>query len=117
MSPASPAQRRRKGRAAERETIGYMTYAGIEVQDCNRSGFAGADLLVPDLLSGEVKAHRSYDFGAWLRQAEADAPEGTLPAVIAKRNGTTDVGKWFFVMELSQAVELLKLAQKGQASE
>ena len=110
---ASPAERRRKGRAAEREVVTYLREQDIPVEDLNRSGFDGGDLEIDEVIAGEVKNHVSYDFPSWLRQAKAQAMPGQIPVVFAKRNKTTDVSKWFVVLELGEAVALIRYAIKG----
>lgn len=59
---------------------------------------------------GQMKNHKSYKFGEWIKEAthQAENASVTRYAVIAKRKGVADVAESFAVIPLWLLCELLR---------
>ena len=107
---------KRKGTTAEGQVAAYLrafgwplaerrTLAGVN----DRGDIAG----VPDFC-GEVKACKAFDLAGWcdelvVEMRNANARHG---AVIAKRRGTLDVGRWYAIAPLVTYLDTLREAQR-----
>lgn len=94
---------RRKGASGEREVRDIFRRHGFH---CVRDGRFEGDLNhdVPGVWV-EVKRRETLAIPAWLRQAEHDAPEGTVPWVVFRRSKEP----WRVVMPLEEALRLKRL--------
>lgn len=57
----------------------------------------------------EAKNHRAHDFSTWLNQAEANAPEGHIPVVMAHRRGRSTVDGGYVFMTGAAFSTLLRI--------
>lgn len=93
---------RAKGVAGEREVAAIFQAAGLTVRGLEGQGdhliVRGAGLT----LHSEVKRQETARPWAWLAQAEAEAPSGTVPVVAFRRNR----GKWYAMLPLDDLAEL-----------
>lgn len=103
---------REKGKRGERAVAAIYTAEGIDVR---RLGNAGrlADLAGLERLGvhPEVKNVAKTDLPAWMRQAEAEAPDTHIPAVhwrLCRRGETTG---WYVNVPLGDFIDLLKEAR------
>lgn len=91
---------RNKGAAGEREAAAAFTDAtGIPAhRSAQRTGQHGdADVSTPSRLHLEVKRRARIAATAFLEQAEAEAPDGVVPVVVAREDGDTE---WFVMVRL-----------------
>jgi Holliday junction resolvase len=106
-----PAKSRRKGVVGEREVARIFQAAGFDVRGLEG---LGDHLIVPGVsldrwsdrsltMHVEVKRQERVQLPIWLRQAQAEAPQGTI-AVVAFRQNRDD---WYAALPLAQLVELL----------
>jgi hypothetical protein len=103
MSAAS----RRKGLTGEREVAVMFEMAGREIRNLEATGdiFVCADNgwpLARPAMHVEVKRQERTKLPEWLRQAKAEAPQGTIPVVCFRQNR----GEWYAALPLSALVEL-----------
>lgn len=94
----------RKGTAWSRQVHQYLEALGFHVE--RRAWMdTGDDMTATGhgvLLSIENKSARAYRFGDWLDQARSQVRAvGSIPVVVAKRNGRGSVGEGFVVMSVS----------------
>jgi len=105
------ASSRRKGVTGEREVARIFEQAGFDVRALEG---LGDHLVVPGVsldrwskgsltMHVEVKRQERIQLPIWLRQAEAEAPQGTIPVVAFRQNR----GDWYAALALAQLVELL----------
>ena len=73
-------------------------------------GFRGdivpADRDVVFLLHVEAKNAKTWSFPQWMAQAEADAPEGKVPVVVAHKHGTSES---YVLINLTDFLDLIPL--------
>ncbi len=114
--PQSGAGRRRKGADAELALVRYLQANGFPYAERRGGGFGGADVVGPPGITWESKAQAGARLATWADQTEAAraAAGDTYGVLIAKRAGTTDVGRWFAVLPMAQFVALL--AEAGWAA-
>jgi len=111
---------RRKGVSGEREVARIWEEAGLTVR--NLEGAGDHLVLVPghscydaageprmpvrhaSFLHSEVKRQERVQLPIWLRQAAAEAPDGTVPVVCFRQNG----GKWYAALPLEELARLLR---------
>lgn len=104
---------RDKGKRGELEVVAHAVDAGLSAR--RTAPLQAAGHLAPSLAYGdvliaefphlhiEVKRDERMSVDAMVRQAEADAPEGSTPIVAYRRNN----GSWRAVVPLSAWLELL----------
>lgn len=94
---------RAKGLRGEREVAAAYIGAGFVVRGLE----GGGDHLVigaPGLtIHSETKRHEVLRVPTWIRQAELEAPQGTVPAVHFRQNN----GRWYVVLALDDFVAAL----------
>lgn len=90
------AANRRRGADAERSVVAYLRAQGWP--DARRylagDGRQPGDIDWHPLVCLEVKDRESSSWPSWCRQAAAEAPRGTVPAVVRRTRGVTDPGRW-----------------------
>lgn len=107
---------RRKGVAGEREVAALFQAAGFAVRGLEGEGDhlvihqapanpAGPFWFVRNVppLHSEVKRQERLRLPEWLRQAEREAPQGTVPLVCFRQNR----GEWYAVTRLTDFVGLI----------
>lgn len=95
---------RDKGLLGEREVRHAFESAGFAVRGLNGQGDKLAFLPGRSPLHLEVKRQERLVIPAWARQAEAEAPEGTVPVVIYRRSAEP----WRVDLTLQQFLALLQ---------
>ena len=110
---------RRKGARAENEVVKYLRTHGHPHAERR---IAGTDDTLGDITGTpgvvfEVKDHARDALPSWVDQLddEITAAMCTVGAVIHKRRGCTDVGRWFATMPVDVLVQLLSEAGYGDA--
>jgi Holliday junction resolvase len=101
---------RDKGAAYERAVVNWLRAHGHPFAERNGIGFEGRDVLGVPGVSIECKNHKSWRVQEWWRQTvtQADGEQaGTLPLLIVKWPGASDVGESLAVMRLSDLAPLL----------
>ena len=80
-------------------------------------GFRGdivpADRDVVFLLHVEAKNAKTWAFPQWMAQAEADAPEGKVPIVVAHKHGTSKSYVLINLMDFLDLIPLDKIVKGG----
>lgn len=101
-----PSRERRKGVAGEREVAAMWQAAGFTVRGLEATGdhlvICGNGLT----LHSEVKRQEVARPWAWMAQAEAEAPAGTVPVVAFRRNRS----RWYAMMPLDELASLTAMA-------
>lgn len=107
--PQSGAGRRRKGVVQELAAAKYLAANGMPHAERRGGGFGGSDIVGTPGITWEVKAQAGARLATWVDQAqEVRAKAGdTYRMLIAKRAGTTDVGRWHAVLPMAQFMALL----------
>lgn len=107
--PQSAAGNRRKGATNELAVARWLQTHGHPHAERRGGGFGGSDIVGTPGLTWEVKAQAGQSLGTWVDQADkARAAAGDrYSIVIAKRRGTTDVGRWHAVLPVEQLARLL----------
>jgi len=110
------AMSRRKGKSGELEAskeltrlLGVQCRRGVQYQ----GGPDSPDVCGISGLHFEVKRTEKFNAYAALEQAKSDAPEGSVPVVLHRRNGR----KWLLIAELDDVPELSSKLYLIQASE
>ena len=86
---------RRRGADAERAVVRYLRGRGHEARRyLAGDGRQPGDVDWHPLVCLEVKDWASSSWPSWCRQAVAEAPEGTVPAVVRRTRGIADPGAW-----------------------
>lgn len=111
-----PSRERAKGLRGEREVATIFQTAGGQVRNLEGTGdhlIVFAPIVGPALetdtirhgitLHIECKRQEIARPWAWLAQAEAEAPSGTVPVVAFRRNH----GRWYAMLPLEQLAEIL----------
>lgn len=108
------AHRRRRGAETQRTVAAYLAGHGWPYATDAGAGRSGVDVLGTPGLSWEVKARRSLDLLAWLRQASRE--DGALPLVCHRPDGMgpASVADWPVTMRLADIVWLLREAGYGE---
>jgi len=99
--------RRNKGILGEREVRNLLVDAGWDVRGLESEGDHLALRLrdgVPMMLHVETKRQETLRPDAWSRQAEAEAPLGTVPVVAYRRSHEP----WRVLLRLDEFLALLK---------
>ena len=86
---------RRRGADAERAVVRYLRGRGHEARRyLAGDGRQPGDVDWHPLVCLEVKDRVSSSWPSWCRQAVAEAPWGTVPAVVRRTRGVADPGAW-----------------------
>lgn len=104
---------RRKGTRAEQQVATLYREQGI---DCARVPNSGGldtkgDLVGVPGVHVEVKCAGTVRILEWLRQAEAEAPEGMSPAVHFRQSSRSRSTGWYVALPLDDFVVLVKRGQ------
>lgn len=104
-----------KGREAENRVVEYLKANGFPYVERRRlSGVndKGDIAGIPGVVI-EVKAEKSFDLAGWVKELATEiANAGAFTgAVIHKRRGTLDVGRWYVTTTVEEFVRLLREAQ------
>lgn len=94
---------RRKGVAGEREVAQVYERAGLTVRGLES---AGDHLIVTAngiTVHSETKRQERLQLPIWLRQAAAEAPQGTVPVVAFRQSR----GEWYACLPLADFAVLL----------
>jgi hypothetical protein len=90
------AANRKRGQRAEVAVVNYLRAQGWP--DARRylsgDGRQPGDIDWHPLICLEVKDVAASAWPTWCRQAFAEAPAGTVPVVVRRERGQTDVGQW-----------------------
>lgn len=105
---------RRKGTAAETAVVRYLQARGwthTERRALNGNQDRGDVAGIPGVVL-EVKACKQITLAAWVDELETEITndQADTGAVIVKRRGTTDPGRWYAVLPLERLATLLKEA-------
>jgi len=105
---------RRKGTAAEATVVAHLRnwWPDAERRALHGSTDLGDVVLPRDLdLTIEIKNQRTYQLPAWFKQMQTEqANAGTSRGLLViKPNGVgvSNIGNWWAVMSLDQAIDLL----------
>ena len=99
---------RRRGADAERAVVRYLRGRGHEARRyLAGDGRQPGDVDWHPLVCLEVKDRASSSWPSWCRQAVAEAPEGTVPAVVRRTRGVADPGAWVCRVLLTEWVLVL----------
>lgn len=103
---------RAKGTAAETAVIRYLNDHGFphaERRALHGVNDKGDVAGVPGVVL-EVKSCKRTELAAWVDELTAEMGNAGAPtgAVVSKRRGTTDPGKWFAIMPFALLVDLLR---------
>lgn len=103
---------RDKGARGERAVATEYRLQGIECARVPNSGGLDTkgDIVGIPGVHCEVKSAGRLDIAAWMRQCEAEAPEGQVPALhwrLCRRGGSTG---WYVNLTLDDFIDLLKRA-------
>lgn len=99
---------RRRGADAERAVVRYLRGRGHEARRyLAGDGRQPGDVDWHPLVCLEVKDRASSSWPSWCRQAVAEAPEGTVPAVVRRTRGIADPGAWVCRVLLTEWVLVL----------
>ena len=111
---------RQAGSAAERAVADYLA-AELDDDRIDRrprtgakdKGDIGGVRVNGHRLVVEVKNHVRTDIPGWISEAQVEAVnDGALAGVVvAKRRGTTNVGRWYVHMTVDELVSILKAVQ------
>lgn len=89
--------------AGELEVRRLWEAAGLTVRGLEGEGDHAVYLPGGAMLHSEVKRQERLQLPMWLRQAEAEAPPGTVPVVAFRQNR----GAWYVALELDRLAALL----------
>lgn len=93
-------QNRDSGHRYELAVCHYLQAQGWPDACTTRSKLRHAGTRTPGdidwhpLITLEVKSRIESRWPTWCRQAAAEAPPGTIPVVVRRTRGVTDVGQW-----------------------
>ena len=100
---------REKGKRGERAVANIYRDAGLDVRRAgNAAGLADLHGLKRFGVHPEVKSCATVDLPAWMRQAEAEAPDTQIPAVHWRRCRTGASTGWYVNVPLRDFIDLLK---------
>lgn len=100
---------RQKGLTGEREVAAIFQAAGLAVRGLEGQGdhlIVCADGMT---LHSEVKRQETARVWEWMRQAEAEAPQGVVPLVSFRRNR----GRWYGMLALDDLAAILPAPPEG----
>jgi len=98
-----PAGSRRKGVKGEAEVARVFQAAGLSVRGLEGKGDHVVRAANGVTIHSEVKRAERLKLPEWLRQAAAEAPQGTVPVVSFRQNR----GEWYAALPLEALAELL----------
>ena len=88
------------------------TIFGDQWQRRNNAGYEGDDYRITGLVSIEAKNQARLDLPAWHRQADTNAGDNHLPAVLHKRPRHTQVSDAWVTMTARDWAALIKVLQR-----
>lgn len=94
---------RRKGLRGEREVAAIYRAAGCTVHNLEGAGDHHVRGAGGRTVHGEVKRQERLQLPIWQRQAEAEAPAGTVPAVHFRQSGRP----WWVALPLADFAAIL----------
>jgi hypothetical protein len=97
------AKSRRKGVEGEREVAERWRLAGATVRGLEGSGDHLVICANGLTIHSEVKRAERLKLPEWLRQLEAEAPQGTVPVLHVRQNR----GRWYAVLALDDLTALM----------
>ena len=97
---------RAKGKAGSRAVTRWLQQNGHPFCAERSVGEDGDDIIGVPGLSIEVKNCARMELAAWIDQSNTQK-QGRPGAVIHKRKGTTDVGKWYVTLEVADLFQLI----------
>ena len=100
---------RRKGVKGEREAAGVWQAAGLTVRSLEGQGDHLIVCANGLAIHSEVKRAERLKLPEWLRQAAAEAPQGTVPVVSFRQNR----GEWYAALPLADLAALVKVADRA----
>jgi Holliday junction resolvase len=104
-----PAISRRKGVKGEREVARIWQAAGLEVRGLEGLGDHVVTCGNGVTIHSEVKRAERLKLPEWLRQAAAEAPQGTVPVVSFRQNR----GEWYAALPLAELAALVRAAHNA----
>lgn len=109
-----------QGREAENKVVEYLDAHGlnsyrIRQHGINDQGDVGIHSMLGVCL--EVKDEAGFKLGPWVGEMEAEMIHAGswTGAVVHKRRGTLDAGRWYTTLPFGLYVPLLQIVQKAQA--
>lgn len=107
------AAEREKGARGEREVVAKLREFGFT--DCARTPNSGGLFITGDVVGVEgfhfeVKRQEQLRLWEWLGQAHREAPPGSTPVVVFRRNG----GHWNVALPLEDLLWLMRRASESQ---
>jgi Holliday junction resolvase len=110
MSSAS----KRKGSSAERDVVNYLKRKGWKYAERRIAGdtYDRGDIAGLPEVCLEVKNQKTQSLSEWVKELEIETKNAKAEtgAVIHKKRGVSDVGKWYATMPVEVYVQLLKKA-------
>lgn len=105
----SGAMSRRKGAVAERDVVAWLNANGFPNAERRGAGFEASDIIGIPGVTLEIKNQAKLELAKWVDQLtdEMIADDNDIGAVVAKRRGQTDVGRWYAVMPVEVLARLL----------
>lgn len=103
------AAERNRGKRAELAVVHALRAAGwtaVTTRAANGTQ-RGHDIHTNAPVAIEVKDQARLDLAGWLRQAESNAVEGSVPVVWHKRRGHADPSEWYVTLSGSGLLDLL----------
>lgn len=102
---------RDKGTRGEREVVAILGRWGFTAHRTPNSGglFMAGDVVGVEGYHLEVKRQERLQLWEWLRQAQADAPAGSSPVVVFRRNG----GHWYAALPVEDLLYAIRKASEG----
>ena len=95
MSAAQGRSNRNRGARAEVQVVNYLRQWWPDARRyLAGDGRQPGDIDAHPLLTIEVRDRKASAWPTWCRQAVAEAPPGTVPVVVRRTRGVTDVGLW-----------------------
>jgi hypothetical protein len=105
---------KRKGSSAERDVVKYLKQRGWKYAERRIAGdfYDRGDIAGLPEVCLEVKNQKTQDLSGWVKELEVEISNAKAEtgAVIHKKRGVSDVGKWYATMPVSVYTDLLKKA-------
>lgn len=105
---------KRKGSSAERDVVNYLKKRGWKYAERRIAGdtYDRGDIAGLPEVCLEVKNQKSQDLAGWIKELEVEIKNAKAEtgAVIHKKRGVSDVGKWYATMPVDVYADLLKKA-------
>lgn len=116
------AANRRKGHETERMIARWLRLNGFPDACTTRSKLGSDGTRTPGdvdfhpLITLESKDVKGSAWPTWCRQAAEEAPPGTVPVVVRRTRGVTDVGQWECRVEQRHALQWAGWFLNGKAT-